>query len=120
MRILFDQGTPVPLRESLSRHEVSTAFDKGWSTLSDRDLLAAADREGYDVLVTTDTNLKHQQNLSYWHVAVVVLLTTSWPRLRRVVDTVIRAIEAATPGSYTEVTIPHDGGPDRDGRRRVR
>jgi len=64
VRILFDQGTPVPLRDSLPQHEVSTTYERGWSTLRNGELLDAAEREGYAILVTTDSNLRHQQNLA--------------------------------------------------------
>lgn len=106
MRILFDQGTPVPLRESLSHHEVSSAFELGWSTLKNGELLDAAEREGFAVLVTTDSRLRYQQNLDARHIAVVCLLSTSWPRIRRVISAVAGAVEASSPGSYTEVEIP--------------
>jgi len=58
MRVLFDQGTPDPLRKSLTQHNVSTAYEKGWSKLRNGALLDTAEREGYEVMVTTDTNLK--------------------------------------------------------------
>jgi hypothetical protein len=108
--VLFDQCTPDPLREWLTRHGVSTAYEKGWSRLGNGDLLDAAEREGYDVLVTTDANLKRQQNLKVRRIGVVVLLSTSWPRIRRVIASVVTAIDAAEPGSYTEVEIPYDDG----------
>jgi predicted nuclease of predicted toxin-antitoxin system len=106
VRILFDQGTPVPLRDSLRQHEVATAFERGWSELTNGELLDAAEREGFTVFVTTDTQLKFQQNLTGRRIAIVALLTTSWPRIDRATAEVVRAITAATPGSYTEVTIP--------------
>lgn len=109
MRILFDQGTPVPLRRSLVGHDVSTAYELGWSTFGNGDLLDAAEREGYDVLVTTDSRLKYQQNLAGRRLAIVVLLSTSWPRIRRALDPVVDAITTAMVGSYMEVPIPDDG-----------
>ena len=63
MKVLFDQGTPVPLRRSLSGHTVDTAFELGWATLRNGDLLDRAEAEGYDLLITTDQQLRHQQNL---------------------------------------------------------
>ena len=110
MRILFDQGTPDPLKQSLTLHSVSTAFEKGWSRLRNGALLSAAEADGYDVLVSTDTSLKYQQNLSVRRIAIVVLLTTSWPRIQRVIPFVVSAIDAAAPGSYSEVEIPYIGG----------
>lgn len=105
MRILFDQGTPVPLRDFLRQHEVATAFERGWSELKNGELLDAAEREGFAVFPTTDSKLKFQQNLSGRRIAIVALLSTSWPRIERATATVVSAITAATPGSYTEVEI---------------
>jgi hypothetical protein len=106
VRLLFDQGTPVPLRQSLTHHEVTTAYERGWSQLKNGDLLDAAEKANVEVLVTTDLNLKHQQNLRLRRLAFVVLSTPSWPRIQRAVDIVARAIDHATPGSYIEVDIP--------------
>jgi predicted nuclease of predicted toxin-antitoxin system len=106
VRVLFDQGTPAPLRRLLAGHEVVTAHERGWSTMKNGDLLAAAEAEGFEVLVTTDTNLRYQQNLASRALAVVVLTTTSWPRIQAAADAVSRAVSAATPTSFTEVPIP--------------
>jgi hypothetical protein len=106
MRVLFDQGTPVPLRRALVPHEVETAFERGWSTLKNGDLLDAAERAGFDVLVTTDLNLKYQQNLTSRRMAVVVLSSTSWPRIQRALPTIVRVVAGASEGTYTEVPIP--------------
>ena len=73
-------------------------------------LLETAEREGYEVLVTTDTNLKYQQNLTKRHVGIVVLLSTSWPRMQHVIPAIVAAIDAAVPGSYAEVEIPYRDG----------
>ena len=106
MRVLFDQGTPVPLRRSLTGHRVATAYELGWSTLKNGDLLRSAEEQGFEVLVKTDTNLRYQQNLTSRRIAVIVLSTTSWPRIRSVVKQVAATIDGATVGSYFEVLIP--------------
>lgn len=106
MRVLFDQGTPVPLRDHLSRHSVRTAFELGWSALKNGELLARAEAEGFEALVTTDRNLKYQQNLAARRIAVIVLGTTSWPRIQASAALVMRAIDSAVPGGYAEVSIP--------------
>jgi len=99
MRILFDQGTPVPLRASLAGHEVRTAFEMGWSDLDHGELLAAAET-AFDVLITTDQNLRFQQNLAGRRVAIVVLPTTSWPRILEHVAEVATALDGLRPGDY--------------------
>ena len=106
MRVLFDQGTPAPLRQLLPEHEVATAYELGWSTLENGEMLAAAEGGGFQVLVTTDTNLEYQQNLASRTIAIVVLSTTSWPRIKAGAEAVVAAVTAAEPGSYTRVSIP--------------
>jgi predicted nuclease of predicted toxin-antitoxin system len=106
VRVLFDQGTPEPLRHLLTQHEVTTAYERGWSELKNGELLDAAETEGYAALVTTDSNLKHQQNLERRRIAIVVLSTPSWPRIQRASALVVRAIDRGSPGSYTEVAVP--------------
>ena len=106
MRVLFDQGTPVPLRQWLAHHEASTAYERGWSQLENGELLDAAERVGVHILVTTDRNLKYQQNLTQRRIGFVALSTTSWPRIQRALDIVVRAIDGAKSGSYVQVAIP--------------
>lgn len=105
MKILFDQGTPVPLRRYLHQHSVETAAERGWSALENGELLATAENTGFDLLVTTDQNLRYQQNLSNRKIGIIVLKTTSWPRIERKVDTVIAEITSLPLGGYVEVSI---------------
>ena len=104
MRILFDQGTPVPLKLHLPDHQVQTAFELGWSRLTNGDLLVSAEGS-FDILITTDKNLRHQQSLASRKLAVLVLPTTSWPRLRDRVGDIVEAVASLKPGSYVE--LPH-------------
>ena len=106
MRALFDQGTPVLLRESLPQHEVSTAYQRGWSLLRNGELLDVAEREGFEVFVTMDTRLRYQQNLSDRPIAVVCLPSTSWPRIKRVTGAVAGAVAACLPATYVELPVP--------------
>jgi hypothetical protein len=102
MRVLFDQGTPAPLRRALAPHEISTAFELGWSNFENGDLLRAAE-ERFEVFVTTDQNLQYQQNLSSRRLAIVVLPTTSWPEIHRHQDEVAEAVNSMRPGEYREL-----------------
>ena len=106
MRVLFDQGTPHPLRQSLRHHDTSTAYELGWARLKNGDLLDVAEKHCFEVIVTTDLQLVHQQNLRARRIAVVVLSTPSWLRIRRAIAEVVAAVDAATPASYKEVAIP--------------
>jgi predicted nuclease of predicted toxin-antitoxin system len=105
MKLLFDQGTPMPLRRFLHPHEVDTAGEQGWSVLENGNLIAAAEAAGYDAMITTDQNLKYQQNLKRRTMAIVVLKKASWPRIRKAVDHVVSEIESIKRGEYKEITI---------------
>jgi hypothetical protein len=102
MRILFDQGTPVPLKKHFSEHQVQTAFELRWSRLANGDLLAAAE-EQFDVFVTTDQNLQYQQSLAGRKLAILVLPTTSWPRLRERFDEIVATLVSLKPGNYVKL-----------------
>ncbi len=70
------------------------------------DLLRLAEEQRFEVMITTDTNLKYQQNLSSRLIAIVVLGTTSWPRIRAASAAIAAAVDSTTPSSYVEVAIP--------------
>jgi hypothetical protein len=106
MRILFDHGVPAPLVPYLIDHTVVKAKDRGWDRLSNGDLLAAAERAGFDVFLTADKNIRYQQNLAGRKIAIVVLGTPQWPVVRLHTAEIAAAINAATLGSYAEVQIP--------------
>jgi hypothetical protein len=101
VRILFDQGTPAPLRDHLPGHNVETAYEKGWSALRNGDLLTKAEAE-FNLLITTDRSLPHQQNLTARKLAVVVLPMTSWPRLRAVAAQIAEFVNTVKPGEVKE------------------
>ncbi len=106
MRVLFDQATPLPIRDYLKEHDVRTAAQQGWERLQNGDLLEAAEQAGFDVLVTTDKNIRYQQNLSERKIAIVVLGQQQWPGLRPHVRLVVEAVNTAMAGSYREVDLP--------------
>ena len=105
MRVLFDQGTPVPLRRHLPNHRVETAYERVWSDLRNSALLDRAETEGFDLLVTTDQGLRHQQNLAKRRLAVLVLMSTSWPRIETHADRIAAAVERIAPGECVEVPV---------------
>ena len=106
MRILFDHSTPAPLRRHIHGHEVSEAFELGWSRLANGDLLNAAEQAGFEMLITADKNMRYQQNLTIRKIALVIMGNAQWPILRLHLSRVLEAVDAATPGSYMEVEIP--------------
>jgi hypothetical protein len=102
MKILFDQGTPVPLRRTLVGHQVSTAFEMKWEQLENGQLLAEAET-AFDSFITTDKNLRYQQNLAGRRLAILVLPTTSWPEIQKHLGLVSDAVTALKPGDFIEL-----------------
>ena len=94
----------MPLRISLPDHEVVTAFEAGWSEISNGELLVKAEAQ-FEVLVTTDKQLRYQQNLSGRTIAILVLPYASWIKLRPHTQTIASAIDALQPGSYVEIEL---------------
>jgi hypothetical protein len=92
----------VPLRRFLSVHQVTTAYQKGWATLRNGDLIRAAEAE-FDLIITPDKNWKYQQKVTGRRVAILVLPTNAWPKLRPRVEEIVAAIKQITPGEYREI-----------------
>ena len=105
MKILFDQGTPLPLRRHLHPHRVDSAAELGWSKLQNGELLDRAEAAGYEALVTTDQQLRHQHKLEGRRIRVLVLRTTSWPRIRPRADDVRARLEQMGEGQYDEMSF---------------
>jgi hypothetical protein len=83
--------------------EITTAYRLGWSNLSNGALLKAAEEAGLTVLVTTDQNLRYQQNLKERRIAIVVLPTTRWPEIKPHAGKIREAILHLKPGDYLEL-----------------
>jgi len=108
MRIFLDHNTPAPLRYWLIGHHVETAYERGWSELTNGGLQRSVEDAGFDVLITTDQNIPYQQNLAKRRLALVVISTNDWTRIRRQKSGVMDAIAEIRPGSLIEVEIAWD------------
>jgi hypothetical protein len=102
VKILFDHGTPAPLRRALSGYSVSTANEMGWSEIDNGKLLSAAEIE-FDVIITTDQSIRYQQNLAGRRLAILVLPTTSWKRIQIHQSQILAAIDRLHPGDLVEL-----------------
>jgi len=108
MRILFDQGVPRGLTPSLRNHDVTEARQLNWERVSNGELLRLAEDAGFDLLLTTDKNVRYQQNLAGRKISIVVLGQSPWRLVRKRLSAIAAAVNAATPGSYAEVEISFD------------
>jgi hypothetical protein len=106
MLVLFDNGTPRGLAAMLTGHTVEEARTRGWEELVNGELILAAETAGFEVLLTTDKNIRYQQNLTDRKIALVVLEHSQWPMVKLVAASIAAAVDAALPGSYVEVAVP--------------
>ena len=107
MRIVFDKNVPVGVRRFLSAHEVRTFPEMPWHPqLENGELLKAAEAAGFDLMITADQNIRHQQNLAERKLALVVLGSNIWPIVRDHEAVIVAAVVAATPGSYHFLEMP--------------
>jgi len=109
MLILFDHGAPRGVARALEGHTVITAKSKGWDRLTNGALLKVAGEAAVDLLFTTDQRIRYQQNLTGRKIAFVVLTgTTKWSRVQLHLERIAAVVDAAIPGSYSEIAIPFD------------
>jgi hypothetical protein len=107
MKILLDESVPQKLRLLIEGdHAVVTTWFQGWSGLKNGALLNAAEEAGFELFITADQAMSYQQNLKGRNMALVVLSTNNWASVKAHVVGIMAAINAAKPGSYTEVEVP--------------
>jgi hypothetical protein len=106
VKVLFDNGTPNPIAKSLLGHGVTFARRIGWHEMKNGELIRAAEDAGFEVFVTTDKQIRYQQNLTDRKIALVVLSYSQWPAVQRHLDRVVAAVDGCKPGDYVEVEIP--------------
>jgi hypothetical protein len=109
MRIILDESVPQKLRLLIwGDHTVVTTWFQGWSGLANGALLNVAEEAGFELFITADQEMSYQQNLKGRKMALVVLRTNNWASVKAHIAGIMAAIDAATPGIYTEVEIPFE------------
>jgi len=94
------------LRRAFEGASVETAYERGWATLQNGALLAAAEGAGFDVFVTTDKNLQYQQRVARSRLAILVFWTTSWPELQPHTAVIVDAAFRLSVGGFHEISRP--------------
>ena len=105
MRILLDECAPRPLKREFADYEISTVVEMGWSGKKNGELLRLMSQENFTILLTTDQNLRYQQNLQQAGVAVIVLVarTNRLPDLAPLIPDVRNVLDNIAPGEVIEV-----------------
>lgn len=103
MRCLLDENLSPKLRQCLGDHEVVSAVYAGFGGLKNGKLLNAVEAAGFDVLITADKTLQHEQNLKGRRLAIVSLSANSWTIIEPYTSQILEAVNAAKPGSFLKV-----------------
>jgi hypothetical protein len=106
MQILLDECVPRRLRRELSGHDVNTVPEMGWSGKKNGELLQLMTGQGFEVLLTVDQSIRHQQNLQAAGIALIVLIAGS-NRLGDLVPlmpSTLTALGSIKPGDIVEIT----------------
>lgn len=101
MKVLLDECVPVQVRHALPGHEVASVPKLGWGSISNGDLLVAAEQAGFDLFIIADKNLRYQQNLTGRRIAILELWTNHRPTLEKNFDRIQAAVERISPGEYS-------------------
>jgi len=103
VKVILDENIPHDLRPFLAHHETFTVAYMGWGGLKNGKLLDAAERAGFDVLITGDKTLEFEQNLAHRGIALVALSAVNWPVIEPHLAKVIAAVDSARPGTLSRV-----------------
>ena len=109
-RVLFDHNVPSPLRRLLSVCDVAFADDMGWSLLENGELLDAAEKTGFDVLLSGNKTIRHEQNMDGRKIALVYMSDNHWPIVEPYAPAIAEAIDLVKPGEvkpvYCDAFVP--------------
>ena len=113
MRVLLDESLPRQLARELIGHEVRTVSQERWRGVKNGLLLKEAEARGFEVLLTADQNIEHQQNLDSVGVGIVVLaaVTNRIEDLQPLVPAVLRALVSVRAGQVVTVSRYGSAGP---------
>ena len=121
MRILLDECVPWPMHKLLVGHECTTAQKRGWGGIKNGDLLRLADGE-FDLFITSDQNIRYQQNLAGRSIPILELSTNDLRRLLAAAVEIQAAVVSSKPGWVRRLDIPgiHNHLPRRYARQFAR
>jgi len=105
MKILLDECVPWPMRKLLTGHSCSTVQEKGWGGIKNGDLLQRAEDE-FDLFITSDQNIRYQQNLAGQNIAILELSTNDISRIEAASTLIQEELEKIQPNEFRQLIVP--------------
>lgn len=107
MTILLDHCVPARLRHEFpSQYTVHSAAFRGWQELENGALISTAEKEGYQVLITSDKRIRYQQNIVDRKIAILILTSNQYREILPNIEAILENIQNLEQGSYCELVIP--------------
>ena len=117
MRVLVDENLPVRFfSELLGKFDTRTVRDLGWSGIKNGELLKRVEGK-FDVFITADKNIRHQQRLTDRSFAIVEIFTNRLPQLREWSDEIVDGIRSISGNDYLRIGPEQDGAGNAASRR---
>jgi hypothetical protein len=105
VKILLDESVPRPLLQELPEHECATVQDCGWAGMGNGELLRRA-KPDFDLFITSDQNIRYQQNLATQEISVLQLSTNDLHRLTAAISAIRSAVGSMQKGEFRILEIP--------------
>jgi hypothetical protein len=105
MKILVDECVPRQIIRFFPEHDIRTVPEIGWSGIKNGDLILQAEKE-FDIFITSDQNIRYQQNLKNRKIAIIELSTNERDVILSSGDKIISAVQSAREQSYLEISLP--------------
>jgi hypothetical protein len=104
-RVILDEGVAIEVAQRLPGHDVTNVHEQGWDSIQNGRLLALIEKAGFDVFITCDKNLEHQNSMRLRPFAVLLLSTNHWPTMEPNLHRIAPTLETAQPGEVTRVDV---------------
>jgi len=104
MRILLDECVPWPMHRLLPQHSVTSVQAQGWSGVRNSELLRRAKAQ-FDLFITSDQNIRYQQNLAGQGIAILELSTNDLRRIRAAAKLIEEAVSKIQPADLKRLEI---------------
>ncbi len=105
MKILLDECVPWPMHKLLVGHDCTTSQKRGWGGVKNGDLLRLAEGE-FDLFITSDQNIRYQQNIAGRRLPILELSTNDLRRIRAAAAEIFAAVANIQPGEFRRLEIP--------------
>ena len=105
MRILLDECVPWPMHKLLGPHSCSSVQAEGWGGIKNGELLERAE-DDFDLFITSDQNIRYQQNLSGRRIAILELSTNDINRIQSARNLIEETLTTLQSNEFKQLNIP--------------